>query len=62
MATHLYGDAKEIPFTRHLDEKELGFIKVLYGRYSRITATLDFVFSMLRNKSYTKSFSTKLRK
>ncbi|KAF5479668.1 hypothetical protein F2P56_000470 [Juglans regia] len=64
MATHLYGDAKEIPFTRHLDEKELGFIKVLYGRSAgrtniTVAFSCDFISpgSNLGSRFYSASVS-----
>ena len=53
VSEHLHGEkykslvstSKEVQFTSFLEEKELGFIKILYGRYTKVTATLDFVLS-----------------
>lgn len=40
MYKSLVATSKEVQFTSYLEEKGLGFIKVLYGRYAKVTATL----------------------
>lgn len=46
MYKSLVATSKEVQFTSYLEEKELGFIKVLYGRYAKVTAKVSSLNGM----------------